>query len=100
MLVLGGGVVFAASLALFAGAGGFWPLLLALVLFYPASGAFVSLTQAALMDAEPGRREQNMARWALAGSVVGARRHSSSASAFAWAPSSPWPCAVTKRLSR
>ncbi|GAA5532980.1 MFS transporter [Deinococcus aluminii] len=68
-LVLGGGLVFAASLALFALAGGFWPLLAALGLFYPASGAFVSLTQAALMDAEPGRREQNMARWSLAGSV-------------------------------
>lgn len=68
-LILGGGVCFAASLALFAVAGGFWPLLAALVLFYPASGAFVSLTQAALMDAEPSRREQNMARWALAGSV-------------------------------
>ncbi|GMA16946.1 MFS transporter [Deinococcus metallilatus] len=68
-LVLGGGLVFAASLALFAGAGGFWPLLAALGLFYPASGAFVSLTQAALMDAEPSRREQNMARWSLAGSV-------------------------------
>lgn len=68
-LILGGGVLFAASLALFAVAGGFWPLLAALVLFYPASGAFVSLTQAALMDAEPARREQNMARWALAGSV-------------------------------
>lgn len=68
-LVLGGGMVFAASLALFAAAANFWALLLALVLFYPASGAFVALTQAALMDAEPGRREQNMARWALAGSV-------------------------------
>ncbi|BDP41296.1 hypothetical protein DAETH_12650 [Deinococcus aetherius] len=68
-LILGGGVVFALSLALFAVAGGFWPLLLASVLFYPASGAFVALTQAALMDADPARREQNMARWALAGSV-------------------------------
>nr|WP_246580981.1 MFS transporter [Deinococcus aestuarii] len=68
-LVLGGGVAFAASLMLFAVSGGFWSLLAALVLFYPASGAFVSLTQAALMDAEPARREQNMARWALAGSL-------------------------------
>ena len=68
-LVLGGGVVFALSLALFAVSGSFWPLLAALLLFYPASGAFVSLTQAALMDAEPERREQNMARWTLVGSV-------------------------------
>lgn len=68
-LILGGGVVFALSLGLFAVSGSFWVLLVSLLLFYPASGAFVSLTQAALMDAEPGRREQNMARWTLVGSV-------------------------------
>jgi FSR family fosmidomycin resistance protein-like MFS transporter len=39
------------------------------VLFYPASGSFVSLSQATLMDIEPTRHEQNMARWTLAGSV-------------------------------
>jgi FSR family fosmidomycin resistance protein-like MFS transporter len=39
------------------------------VLFNPASGAFVSLSQAALMDSAPARREQNMARWAFAGSL-------------------------------
>ncbi|WP_019009480.1 MFS transporter [Deinococcus aquatilis] len=68
-LIVGGGLCFAAALLLVAAATGFWPLLLALLLFYPASGAFVSLTQAALMDADPARHEQNMARWALAGSV-------------------------------
>jgi len=39
------------------------------VVFFPASGAFVSLTQSGLMDADPARREQHMARWDLAGSV-------------------------------
>jgi len=68
-LILGGGVAFALSLGLFAVSGSFWLLLVSLLLFYPASGAFVSLTQAALMDAEPGRRQQNMARWTLVGSV-------------------------------
>ena len=38
-----GGVVFAVSLALFASSRSFPPLLVALVLFYPASGAFVTL---------------------------------------------------------
>jgi FSR family fosmidomycin resistance protein-like MFS transporter len=38
-------------------------------LFYPASGAFVSLTQAELMDAWPDRQAQVMARWDLAGST-------------------------------
>lgn len=68
-IVLGGGMAFALSLVMTALAGNFWWLLLSLLLFYPASGAFVSLTQAAWMDAEPQRQEQNMARWTLSGSV-------------------------------
>ena len=39
------------------------------MIFFPASGAFVSLTQSGLMDADPGRHEQHMARWNLAGSA-------------------------------
>jgi len=63
-----GGLAFAASAALTAAAGGFWPLLAALVLGNPASGAFVSLAQATLMDADPPQRARNMARWTLSGS--------------------------------
>jgi FSR family fosmidomycin resistance protein-like MFS transporter len=44
-------------------------LLIALVLFYPASGAFVNLSQASLMDAEPEKHEQNMVRWTFSGSL-------------------------------
>ena len=47
----------------------FLPLLLALMLFNPASGAFVELSQATLMDLDPTRRDLNMARWTLAGSI-------------------------------
>jgi FSR family fosmidomycin resistance protein-like MFS transporter len=68
-LVLGGGVFFALSLLLTACSQGFALLLLSFVLFYPASGAFVSLAQAVLMDAAPARHEHNMARWVLAGSL-------------------------------
>jgi FSR family fosmidomycin resistance protein-like MFS transporter len=68
-LVLGGGLGFALALALAAGAPSFWILLLAFSLLYPASGAFVSLSQAALMDLEPDRREHNMACWTFAGGV-------------------------------
>jgi FSR family fosmidomycin resistance protein-like MFS transporter len=67
-LVLLGGLVFAASAGLTAGAIGFWTLLAAFTLGNPASGAFVSLAQATLMDLEPDARERNMARWTLAGS--------------------------------
>lgn len=67
-LIVAGGLVFALSAALTAAASGFWPLLAALVVGNPATGAFVSLSQATLMDAEPLARVRNMARWTLAGS--------------------------------
>lgn len=67
-LMLAGGVAFVASAALTSTAVGFWTLLAALVVGNPATGAFVSLAQATLMDREPHARERNMARWTLAGS--------------------------------
>jgi MFS transporter, FSR family, fosmidomycin resistance protein len=68
-LVLAGGLVLAASLVVVAFAGSFPILLAGLVAFFPASGAFVSLTQAALMDIDPDRHQQRMAAWNLAGSA-------------------------------
>jgi MFS transporter, FSR family, fosmidomycin resistance protein len=67
--VLGGGIVFILSLLAVAGARSFIVLLVAFTVFYPASGAFVSLTQAELMEAWPDRQAQVMARWDLAGSA-------------------------------
>ena len=84
VLVLAGGAFFTGSLALAAGAPAFWVLLVAFSLLYPASGAFVSLSQAALMDLEPERREHNMARWTLAG-AVGAVAGPLLLAAFVWA---------------
>lgn len=63
-----GGLGFAVSALLSAAAGGFGLLLAALVLGNPATGAFVSLAQATLMDADTSQRARNMARWTLAGS--------------------------------
>jgi MFS transporter, FSR family, fosmidomycin resistance protein len=68
-LLLAGGLAFATAVAGCALAPGFPFLLAGLVLFYPASGAFVSLAQASLMDVEPHARERSMAWWTLAGSV-------------------------------
>jgi FSR family fosmidomycin resistance protein-like MFS transporter len=68
-IILSGGAGFVLSLALVALSYNFAFLLLAFALFNPSSGAFVSLSQAALMDSAPARREQNMARWAFAGSL-------------------------------
>lgn len=68
-LVIGGGVVLGAGLILSGLSPSFIVLLAAFIIVYPATGAFVSLSQAVLMDLEPERHEQNMARWALAGSL-------------------------------
>ena len=68
-VILLGGLFFAVSL-LFTGLSDSFPLLMfSFILFNPASGAFVSLSQASLMDSSPARHEQNMARWTFAGSL-------------------------------
>jgi FSR family fosmidomycin resistance protein-like MFS transporter len=69
-LVLGGGFTLAVSLLMTAAAPSFGWLLLAAVLMYPASGAFVTLAQATLIDLHPGREVQMMARWVLSGSLA------------------------------
>ena len=69
LAILGGGVIFVLTLLAVASARSFTVLLCAFVAFYPASGAFVSLTQAEIMDAWPDRQAQVMARWDLAGSA-------------------------------
>jgi MFS transporter, FSR family, fosmidomycin resistance protein len=69
LAILGGGVLFVLTLLAVASAHSFTVLLCASVAFYPASGAFVSLTQAEIMDAWPERQAQVMARWDLAGST-------------------------------
>lgn len=68
-LILAGGTLFGASLLVTAALPYFAVLLVTTVVLYPASGAFVALSQASLMDREPDRREQNMARWVFAGSI-------------------------------
>jgi FSR family fosmidomycin resistance protein-like MFS transporter len=69
LLILGGGVCFVLALLLTSLSMSFLLLLFAFCLFYPASGAFVSLSQATLMDSDPSRHDHNMARWTFAGSL-------------------------------
>ena len=69
LAILGGGVLFVLTLLAVASARSFAVLLAAFIAFYPASGAFVSLTQAELMDGWPDRQARHMARWDLAGSA-------------------------------
>jgi MFS transporter, FSR family, fosmidomycin resistance protein len=69
VLILGGGMFFALACFLTAISHNFLFLLISFIVFNPSSGAFVSLSQATLMDREPARHEQNMARWTFAGSI-------------------------------
>jgi len=69
-IMLGGGLAIILSLVLIAGTHSFLLVLLGMVIGFPASGAFVSLSQATLMDLNRGREPQMMARWTLAGSIA------------------------------
>ena len=68
-VILAGGIFFTISLALTGISTSFLLLLASYILFHPSSGAFVSVSQASLMDLAPERREHNMARWTFAGSL-------------------------------
>jgi FSR family fosmidomycin resistance protein-like MFS transporter len=69
-LIVGGGLAVSLGLGLTAAAPSFFWLLLAALVLYPASGAFVTLAQATLMDLHPGRESQMMARWVFSGSLA------------------------------
>ena len=68
-LIITGGILFTISLFMTSASSSFILLVSSFILFFPSSGAFVSLSQANLMDSNPSRHEQNMARWTFAGSL-------------------------------
>ena len=69
-VVTGGGLAIVLSLGLIAVADSFPLMLAGMIIGFPASGAFVTLSQATLMDLNPGREAQMMARWTASGSVA------------------------------
>jgi FSR family fosmidomycin resistance protein-like MFS transporter len=69
-LVIAGGLGMALAAALVAGAHSFTALLLAEIISFPSSGAFVTLSQATLMDLNPGREPHMMARWSASGALA------------------------------
>lgn len=68
-LIVGGGVVYGSAILLSAASVNGWMLLGATIVLFPAAGAFVSLSQATLMDTDPTRHQHNMARWTFVGSI-------------------------------
>jgi FSR family fosmidomycin resistance protein-like MFS transporter len=68
-LVVGGIVATAIGLLLVGAGQTFWIILLAFCVLYVASDAYVNLPQATLIDRDPARAEQTMARWTLLGAI-------------------------------
>jgi len=68
-LVLGGISATAIGLALIAVAHQYLLLLVATGIMYVASGAYVNLSQATLIDRNPRRAQHTMARWVLMGAT-------------------------------
>lgn len=68
-LIVGGGLVFAIALLILSISPTSVWLLIGFMLLVPGSSSFANVAQAMLMDLEPNRHEQAMARWTLAGSV-------------------------------
>jgi MFS transporter, FSR family, fosmidomycin resistance protein len=70
LIMLGGGLAIAVSLFIIATTSSFTLILVGFIIAFPASGAFVSLSQATLMDLNPKREPHMMARWTLSGSLA------------------------------
>jgi len=68
-LIFAGGLALSAAWLAMSVAAGFPLIVAAVALAYPASGAFVSLSQASLIDANPGQEGAMMARWNAAGTL-------------------------------
>jgi len=69
VLIVGGALATMVAMILVATGHTFPALALAFCVSYPASTAYVSLSQATLMDLNPGRHDQTMARWTVLGAI-------------------------------
>lgn len=70
LLIVGGGLIFGAGFITQGLAPVYAVFMFAAVMQSPSGGAFINIAQAALMDNEPDRRENNMALWTFAGSLA------------------------------
>ena len=70
MLMACGAIVFGVGWIVQGFAPSFWLFLVSASILAPASGVFVNIAQAALMDDAPTRRENRMALWTLSGSLA------------------------------
>jgi len=68
-LIVVGALATALAMVFVATGHTFAALAFAFCVSYPASTAYVSLSQATLMDLNPGRHDQTMARWTVLGAI-------------------------------
>jgi FSR family fosmidomycin resistance protein-like MFS transporter len=69
-LIVGGGILFGIGLIIQGLSPSFALFMLGATIQAPASGAFVNIAQASLMDDAPQRRENRMALWTFSGSLA------------------------------
>lgn len=69
-LIIGGGLLFGIGLIIQSLASLFWIFMIGATIQAPASGIFVNLAQASLVDDNPQRRENRMALWTFSGSLA------------------------------
>ncbi len=69
-LIVGGGVLFGLGLIVQGFAPTYFVFMVGASVQAPASGVFVNLAQASLMDDTPTRREHRMAQWTFSGSLA------------------------------
>ncbi|MEM9955274.1 MAG: MFS transporter [Chloroflexota bacterium] len=69
-LMLLGGISYGIGLIVQGFAPSFLWFMLGAILEFPASGAFINIAQASLMDDAPTRRENRMALWTFSGSLA------------------------------
>ena len=69
-LIVGGGLLFGLGLIAQGLSPSFFLFMVGAILQAPASGAFVNIAQASLMDDDPSRRENRMAWWTFSGSLA------------------------------
>ncbi len=70
MLMLIGGICFGSGMIVQGLAPNFFVFMMGASLLAPASGVFVNIAQASLMDDNPARRENRMALWTFSGSLA------------------------------
>lgn len=70
LLMVGGGISYGIGLIVQGVSPSFFWFMIGAIIEFPASGVFINIAQASLMDDAPTRRENRMALWTFSGSLA------------------------------